>query len=108
MGIFENICDFMVTSGKNNPRNVTVGNCQTFMYKYSIDGINMEGSYTFQPGVAVCAMLALSLVVVIYQFFAMIHFFHNIKPLNIRIRCCKTVCSIFSLIVRKFEKSYMV
>ena len=93
----------MVTTGKNAAHNVSIGNCKTFMYKYSVNGITMEGSYTFQPRVSVYAILALSLVVIIYQLLAIVHLFLNIKPLKMRPRCCKSVCSIFSIIVRKFE-----
>ena len=92
----------MVTTGKYAPHNVSVGNCKTFMYKFSVNGFNMEGSYTFQPRVSVYAILALSLVAIIYQLLAIIHLFCNIKQLNTRMRCYKSVCSIFSIIVRKF------
>lgn len=102
VGIFENICDFMVTTGQKTSHDVSVGNCKTFMYKYSVDGISFEGSYTFQPILSVCVMLVLSFVVVTYQVLAIIHLFLDIKPLNIRIRCSKSMCSIFSIIVRKF------
>lgn len=105
MGIFKTICDFMETAaspGKLNPDNHTIGNCETFQYRYTVQSpngvITHSGSFTFLQTTSIIFILALSTLVIVYQLLAVLQLFLNVKPLSIRKTCCKSTCSIFSMI----------
>lgn len=98
LGILANLCNFMVTTGKQNP-DVPVGSCEVFMYQVSSEGFESEGSLTFDRAGPVCVVLVLSVLLIIYQILAILQLFLNVEVLNIMKTCCKSTCTVFSIIV---------
>ena len=89
-----------LTHQKNH--DTVIGTCEVFAYKYGKNGGSTpyaEGSLKFESKGAAYWVLALSLVVLIYQVIALLQLYCKSGILNARKACCKSTLTIFSIFV---------
>ena len=89
-----------LTHQKNH--DTVIGTCEVFAYKYGTSGGSTpyaEGTLKFESKGAAYWVLALSLVMLVYQVIALLQLFCKSGILNARKVCCKSTVTIFSIFV---------
>jgi hypothetical protein len=99
-GALQGLCGFMVKIQASHP-DVVIGTCNNFqVHIITSDGsTSVTESLSFDVRGSVGWILALSLVAIAYQILAILQLFLNLQVLNTKKVLCKTVWTIFSLMV---------
>ena len=98
-GALADLCTFMVTTQTAHP-SVVIGMCNNFQFHVTTSDGSVTESLSFSDVRSTVGwILALSLVTIAYQIFALLQLFLNLQVLNIKKALCKTIWTVFSLMV---------
>ena len=100
-GALAELCNSIAATHTSNPK-VVVGSCGKFSYEYSTSGFasgKFSETVSFDVGGSVGWVLVLSLVFIACQILAILQFFLSIEVLNAKKVICKTIWTIYSLVV---------
>ena len=104
MGALSSFCQYMELTHQKN-HNTVIGTCEIFAYKYGTNsggGPVGEGSLKFESKGTAYWVLALSLVMLIYEVLALLQLYYKSAITNARKPCCKSTATVFSIFVRIF------
>ena len=103
LGALSSLCQYMELTHQKN-HNTVIGTCEVFAYKYGTNSGGEpvgEGSLKFESKGTAYWVLALSLVMLLYEILALLQLYLKSGVLNARKACCKSTVTvtIFSIFV---------